>query len=103
SWPLPALAPALGLIGIAGMWPALAAGAATAWRRAALAASGWIWLVLAAPLAGRDLYARRPSGTPDPSTWIASPYQATHHVLAPAVTSRLSRVRNAANVRAGLP
>ncbi len=59
AWPLGAGAPALGLIGVAGMagaWPALAGLAQTAWRRAAIAAVGWIALLLATPIAGRSLY-----------------------------------------------
>jgi len=59
AWPLAAGAPALGLIGLAGLagaWPALAGLAQTAWRRAAIAAAGWIALLLATPIAGRILY-----------------------------------------------
>ncbi len=59
AWPLGAGAPALGLIGLAGLagaWPALAGLAQTAWRRAAIAAAGWIALLLATPIAGRILY-----------------------------------------------
>jgi len=58
-WPLGAGAPALGLIGLAGLagaWPALAGLAHTAWRRAAIAAAGWVALLLATPIAGRILY-----------------------------------------------
>jgi eukaryotic-like serine/threonine-protein kinase len=46
AWPLAAGAPALGAIGLAGAWPALAGLAAPAWRRAMLAATGWLWLAL---------------------------------------------------------
>jgi hypothetical protein len=59
AWPLGAGAPALGLIGVAGLagaWPALAGLAHTAWRRAAIAAAGWIGLLLATPIAARTLY-----------------------------------------------
>ena len=57
AWPLGAGAPALGLIGVAGLagaWPALAGLAHTAWRRAAIGAAGWIALVLTTPIAGAD-------------------------------------------------
>jgi eukaryotic-like serine/threonine-protein kinase len=47
AWPLPAAAPALGAIGLAGAWPAVAGLSGPAWRRGALAASGWLWLALA--------------------------------------------------------
>jgi hypothetical protein len=39
-WPLPAIAAALGVVGLAGAWPALAANARTIPRRAALATGG---------------------------------------------------------------
>jgi serine/threonine protein kinase len=87
-WPLPALAPALGLAGLAGAWPALAARiTASAWRRAALAATGWLWLVLAAPLAGADLYTRRAPGTPRPDIWISSLGSTADAVIRPIAMS----------------
>jgi hypothetical protein len=56
AWPLPAGAVALGVIGLAGAWPAMAGWASSAWRRAALAAAGWVWLLLAASITGHALY-----------------------------------------------
>jgi eukaryotic-like serine/threonine-protein kinase len=47
AWPLAAGAPALGAIGLAGAWPAVAGFAGPVWRRAMLAATGWLWLALA--------------------------------------------------------
>jgi eukaryotic-like serine/threonine-protein kinase len=47
-WSAPALAPVLGLAGVAGAWPALAGQAAAAWRRAALGVLGGWWVALAA-------------------------------------------------------
>jgi len=87
SWPLPAGAPALGLLGLAGAWPALAARAGTPWRRAALGFTGWLGLVLIAPLAGRTLYLPLLPGTPSPGAFEASPYTTFHHVLAPIISS----------------
>ena len=58
-WSLPAAAPALAAVGLAGLWPALAGLVSGAWRRAALAALGGWWIVLAEPLAGRDLFLGR--------------------------------------------
>jgi hypothetical protein len=88
AWPLPAGAVALGLIGLAGAWPAVAGRAGrTIWRRAALGALGWVWLVCAAPLAGRDLYAHRPPGTPPPDVWTTALPVAWHDVLVPILTS----------------
>ncbi len=87
SWPLSAGAPALGLLGLAGCWPALAARASGAWQRAALGAGGWIWLAVAAPLADADLYARRPPGTPPASVWMPSLHDTVTHVLVPLLTT----------------
>ncbi len=67
-WPLSAAAPALGALGLAGAWPAFAGFAGSAWRRAALAVTGWLWLALA----------RGP--------WTESPSGTLHHVLAPLLT-----------------
>jgi serine/threonine protein kinase len=83
AWPLAAGAPALGLIGLAGAWPALAARASTHWRRAALGALGWVWLLAAGPIAGRVLYLPRAPGTPAPGVWMGSLDQTAHHLLAP--------------------
>jgi eukaryotic-like serine/threonine-protein kinase len=89
-WPLAAIAPALGLIGIAGAWPAAAGRlAATAWRRAALALTGWLWLLVAAALAGHDLYATRPGGTPPPDVWTPSLSTTLRGVIKPIATSGL--------------
>ncbi len=87
AWPLAAGAPALGLIGLAGAWPALAAQAATPWRRAGIAVGGWIFLLLATPLAGRTLYLPQPPGTPAANLWLGSPYDTVHQVLLPALRS----------------
>ena len=65
AWSAPAAAPALGLIGLAGAFPALAGTARSAWTRAALGVTGLWWLLLAEPLLGRTLLfgaRRRPAG-----------------------------------------
>jgi hypothetical protein len=87
AWPLAVGAPALGLIGIAGAWPALAARAGTAWRRSALGLTGWIWLLFVAPLAGHGLYVTKIAGIPAMTAWAVSPYETVHHVLAAIVQS----------------
>jgi hypothetical protein len=90
GWPLAAGAVALGLIGLAGAWPAAAARIGhSAWRRAALGLSGWVWLVCAAPLAGARLYAAPPASTPAPGVWIGSLSVTFHHVLGPILSSGL--------------
>ena len=50
AWPVPALAPALGLASVALAFPALAGRAPTLWSRAALGALGSAWLIIAAAL-----------------------------------------------------
>ena len=52
TWSLPALAPLLGLAGLAGAYPALAGRARGPLTRAALGALGAWWALLAAPLLG---------------------------------------------------
>jgi hypothetical protein len=84
TWPLPALAPALGAVGLAGAWPALAANARTAHRRAALAATGWIWIQLMTPLAGKSLYTK--AAILPPRHWIHSTSATATHVLSPLLT-----------------
>ena len=89
AWPLAAGAPALGIIGLAGAWPALAAKARTPARRAGLGAAGWFALILAAPFAASGLYLELPPNTPPPSIWTGSAYEALHHVLAPLISDGL--------------
>src|SRR6185312_12267156 len=54
-WSAAALAPVLGVAGLAGAWPALAGQAARPWHRLALGALGAWWLVLAEALANDRL------------------------------------------------
>jgi hypothetical protein len=61
-WSAPAGAPLLGLAGLAGAWPTLAAQAARPWERAALGALGWWWLALAEVLTGDRLGLGAPPG-----------------------------------------
>ncbi len=72
AWPLAAGAPALGLIGLAGAWPALAGRAGTAWRRALLGALGWVWTLVAAAISGRVLYLAHLPGAPLSGAWTGS-------------------------------
>jgi hypothetical protein len=61
-WSLPAGAPLLGVAGLAGAWPALAAQAPRPWQRAALGALGCWWLALAEVLSGDRLALGAPPG-----------------------------------------
>jgi serine/threonine protein kinase len=85
-WPLAAVAPTLAIAGLAGAWPGIAGRAPSAWQRAGLAATGWIWLMLAAPLAGIAPYLSTPTSPPR-SVWLSSPYDAVNHLLLPLVRS----------------
>jgi hypothetical protein len=62
-WSLPVGAPLLGMAGLAGAWPALAAQAPGPWQRAALGALGGWWLALAEVLTGDRLALGAPPGS----------------------------------------
>jgi hypothetical protein len=86
GWLLCALAPALGLIGLAAAFPAIA-GQAARWRmRAALGALGYWWLVLAEPLAGRQMWLGPLAGTPARAAWEGSLSSAATHVVWPLLS-----------------
>lgn len=71
AWPLAAAAPALNAVGLAAAWPALAGLSTRTYRRAALAATGYLWTVLWT----RQIIA------------ATSLHDAVHHVLAPLATT----------------
>ncbi len=86
-----ALAPVLGLAGLAGAFPAIA-GQASRWRsRAILGILGYWWLTLSEPLfagtsPGGRLWLGPPSSTPPRAVWEGSLTSTATHVLAPALT-----------------
>ncbi|MGO8907577.1 MAG: protein kinase domain-containing protein [Solirubrobacteraceae bacterium] len=83
GWIAAALAPVLGLAGLAGAFPAIA-GQPSRWReRAALGALGYWWLALAGPLLARKLWLAEPAGTPAHSAWEGSLSLVATHVIAP--------------------
>jgi hypothetical protein len=86
-WSLPALAPALGVIGLAPAFPALAAQAQSAWRRAALAAVGLSWVLVGEALFGRRLLLGVAAGTRGRASWQGSVPDAASHALAPLMRS----------------
>jgi len=82
-WLSCALAPVLGLAGLAGAFPAIA-GQASRWRdRATVAALGYWWLALAGPLLNRRLWLAHPSTTPPRSAWETSLGLTASHVIGP--------------------
>jgi serine/threonine protein kinase len=89
GWLAAALAPVLGLAGLAGAFPALA-GQRAGWRaRAGLAALGFWWLALAEPLLVRHLWLGPSAGLPLRGVWEASFTKAAAHVVGATLTLEL--------------
>jgi serine/threonine protein kinase len=89
-WPLAVAAPALGILGLAGAWPALAARASGRWQRVALGGIGWTWLLVTGALAGVGLYTGLPHEVPASALWTASGHEAARHVIVPLLASGLT-------------
>ncbi|HYH90137.1 MAG TPA: serine/threonine-protein kinase [Solirubrobacteraceae bacterium] len=85
AWSAPALAPALGLVGLAGAFPALAGMARSAWTRGALGAVGLCWLLLAEPLLGHNLLFGLP--LPNRASFDGAASLTASEVVRPIVTS----------------
>jgi hypothetical protein len=82
-WSLPAAAPLLGAIGLAGAWPAFA-GQSSRWQvRAALGALGGWWLALAELLTSERLLFGTPSDALPRADWEGSAVEAMQHALWP--------------------
>jgi hypothetical protein len=83
AWSLAAAAPALGLLGLAGAWPAFA-GQARGWAaRAALGALGGLWLVLAEALTSDRLLFGQPRDVLAAGAWDGSVIDAVRDALVP--------------------
>ena len=86
GWLAGALAPALGLVGLAGAFPAVA-GQATSWRkRVGVAALGYWWLTLSEAVLARRLWLGPPSGAPARAIWEGSLSSAAGHVVGPMLS-----------------
>jgi hypothetical protein len=81
-----ALAPVLGLVSLAGAFPALAGQSARPRSRAAFGALGYWWLILSEPLLARRLWLGPPSHTPPRAVWEGSLSAAATHVLVPVLS-----------------
>jgi hypothetical protein len=91
EWLLSLFAPALGLAGLAGAYPALAGQAKRARKRAALGALGFWWLTLAEPLVDTSsptsrLWLGEPRGTPARALWEGSLGSSAVHVIGPTLS-----------------
>jgi hypothetical protein len=86
-WSVPVLAPLLGAAGLAPLYLVLAGFASTVWRRAGLAAAGFLWLAIAEIAGGRALLFGRPPGATHHNEWERSIGAAADHALAPLVNS----------------
>jgi hypothetical protein len=90
-WLTALLSPVLGIVGLAGAYPAIAGQAGQWRRRMALGALGYWWLTLAEPLAdsgsapGRLWLGELP-GTPARSVWEGSVSSTAIHVIAPSLS-----------------
>jgi eukaryotic-like serine/threonine-protein kinase len=86
-WSVPALAPLLGAIGLGPLYVAVAGQATTAWRRAGLAAGGFLWLAVVEIASGRTLLFGPAEGSTTHHEWERSASAAAKHVLEPLVTT----------------
>jgi hypothetical protein len=86
-WSLPILAPLLGTIALAPAFIGVAALAQTSWRRAGLAAAGFLWLAAAEALTGEALLFGPPAGTLPRGDWEGSLAGAASHALEPVLTT----------------
>jgi hypothetical protein len=84
-WSVPVLAPLLGAAGLAPLYLVAAGFAGSAWRRAGLAAAGFLWLVVAEIATGRVLLFGPPRGSTRQHEWERSFGAALDHVLGPLV------------------
>jgi eukaryotic-like serine/threonine-protein kinase len=86
GWLTGALAPALGLLGLAGAFPAIAGQSSTWAKRAGLGALGYWWLTLSGALFARHLWLLNPEGTPARGVWESSLHSAAVHVIGPRLS-----------------
>ena len=86
-WSVPALAPLLGAVALAPLFVGVAALASTAWRRAGLAAAGYLWLAVAEVITGEQLLFGTSDGTLERARWEGSVVDAASDALWPLISS----------------
>jgi hypothetical protein len=86
-WSVPALAPLLGAIGLGPLYVVVAGFANSAWRRAGLAATGFLWLAVAEIASGHTLLFGPAHGSTSHHEWEHSFHATADHVLTPLVTT----------------
>jgi hypothetical protein len=86
-WSVAVLAPLLGTIALAPAFIGVAALAQTSWRRAGLAAAGFLWLAGGELLTGEALLFGPPDGTLPRSDWEGSLTGAASNALEPLLTT----------------
>jgi hypothetical protein len=86
-WSVPALASLLGAIGLGPLFVVFAGFGRTVWRRAGLAAAGFVWLAVAEIASGRTLLFGSPDGATRHHEWERSLNAAADHVFSPLVTT----------------
>ncbi len=84
-WSVPALAPLLGLAGLAPLFVGVAALAPTAWRRAGLAVAGFGWLLAVEVLSERTLLFGVTEETLDAAAFAPAPVWAAFAVALPLI------------------
>ena len=82
-WSVPVLAPLLGTVALAPVFVGLAALAPTAWRRAGLAAAGFVWLAVGEVVTGESLLFGVPDGALPRGDWEGSISAAASDALGP--------------------
>jgi eukaryotic-like serine/threonine-protein kinase len=85
-WSVPILAPLLGTIALAPVFVGIAALAPTPWRRAGLAAAGFIWLAVGEVVTGEALLFGVPEGALPRADWEGSISAAASDALSPLVS-----------------
>jgi eukaryotic-like serine/threonine-protein kinase len=86
-WSLPALAPLLGVVGLAPAFVGAAGLVRGGLRRAALAGLGFLWLAAAEVLTGKALLFGAPDGVLPRADWQGSIGEAASHAVGPLVSS----------------